>query len=161
MELFDQDGHRKYLNASERERFKAASNEAERHERIFALMLYHTGGRISEILSLRHQDIDLDNGSVRIHTLKRRKKGIYRDIPLPHEFIRSIDDVYGIRAGKKSSEPLWSFSRTTGWRIIQEIMNKASLSGVNATPKGLSHGFAIACIQNKFFYTWANTAWAW
>lgn len=76
MELFDRNGHRKYLNAAERERFKTAVVDAERHERIFALMLYHTGGRISEILSLRHQDIDLDNETVRIHTLKRRKQGI-------------------------------------------------------------------------------------
>ena len=66
---------RKYLTTDERARFlQAAARARQPADQTFALMtLAHTGARISEILALRAQDVDLDAGTVRIQTLKRRE----------------------------------------------------------------------------------------
>lgn len=149
MELYTQDGNRKYLTPSEREAFREACFSTAREQRTFALMLFHTGCRISEALNLKHSSIDISAGHVIFETLKRRKKGVIRPVPLPEEFIRSIDDIYDLRSTKKPNTLIWTFSRTTGWRVIQEIMLNAGLSGVHACPKGLRHGFAIACIEKN------------
>ena len=58
---------RKYLTAGERERFLAAAAREARPERqTFALVLAHSGARLSEILALRPRDIDLDAAAIRI-----------------------------------------------------------------------------------------------
>lgn len=44
---------------------------------------------------------------------------------------------------------IWNFGRTTGWKIVKECMVSAKLEGIKATPKGLRHGFAIACISES------------
>lgn len=149
MELYTEDGYRKYLTSEERASFKQVCNNSSREHRTFALMLYHTGCRISEALNLKRSSIDVTAGHVVFETLKRRKRGVIRAVPIPEDFIRSIDDVYDVRSGKDLEKPLWGFSRTTGWRIIQELMTKADLKGVQACPKGLRHGFAIACVEKN------------
>ncbi|MGK0316729.1 MAG: integrase/recombinase XerD, partial [Saprospiraceae bacterium] len=53
MELYTKDGHRKYLTSEERALFKQACFNSNREHRSFALMLYHTGCRISEALNLK------------------------------------------------------------------------------------------------------------
>lgn len=89
MKLLDENGQRKYLSPEERERFKSASLKVEPQKRIFALMLYYTGCRISEAINLQKQHIDLATGQVSIETLKRRSRGIYRQIPLPEDYIQA------------------------------------------------------------------------
>uniref|UniRef100_UPI0030D89B0B tyrosine-type recombinase/integrase n=1 Tax=uncultured Sneathiella sp. TaxID=879315 RepID=UPI0030D89B0B len=41
------------------------------------------------------------------------------------------------------SQRLWPWSRTTGWTRIKEVMDAAGISGPQASPKGLRHGFAV------------------
>ena len=57
--------------------------------------------------------------------------------------------MYDIKSGKNEPKPLWGFSRTTGWRTIQEVMKNTQLHGAQACPKGLRHGFAVACIDKN------------
>ena len=149
MTLILADGSRKYLTGAERERVQAACMSVGREHRAFSLMLYHTGCRISEALNLKRSNIDFGTGHVVFETLKRRKKGTVRAVPLPEEYLRSLDDVYDLRSGKDLHLPIWSYSRTTGWRIIIQVMSEAGLEGLQASPKGLRHGFAIACIEKN------------
>ena len=80
---------RKYLTTDERARFlQAAARARQPADQTFALTLAHTGARISEILALRAQDVDLDAGTVRIRTLKRRAEH-WREIPVPPELLRA------------------------------------------------------------------------
>ena len=57
-------------------------------------------------------------------------------------------DTVDLRArdGGKSAR-LWPFGRATAWRRVHEIMHKAGISGPQASPKGLRHGFGVAAVQ--------------
>jgi hypothetical protein len=52
VKLFNEQGQRKYLNAAERKAFKNAAEKQPREVRTFCLVLYYTGCRISEALTL-------------------------------------------------------------------------------------------------------------
>lgn len=143
--LFDRSGNRKYLNANERRRFyKAAQRLPDAGQRCFALTLYHTGCRISEALELTPARVDLAEGLVVFRTLKQRGKLKYRAIPIPKDLLVALRRQSVQLA---PDESLWSFCRTTGWKIIKRCMGDAKLGGVKATPKGLRHGHAIACVS--------------
>ena len=142
--LFDQEGNRKYLNTEERLKFyEMAKLIPERRHRSFCLTLYYTGCRISEALELHRRGLDHSNKMVIFRTLKQRRKDRYRALPIPDELIHELDSQ--IRLGT-NTEHIWNFSRSTGWRIVKKIMKQSGLGGVKATPKGLRHGFAVACI---------------
>ena len=58
--LFDDQGHRKYLTPSERERFEEAAQAADGESATFALMLLYSGCRISEAINLSVRQIDYE-----------------------------------------------------------------------------------------------------
>ena len=152
IELFDDSGNRKYLTPEEREQFRLATTKVSKNKRMFALMLYHTGCRISEGLNVQVKHIDFSAGSVTIETLKRRKKGVFRQVPLPDDFLQALDNAYDLqmlqkRGNKSRNQYLWTWSRRYGYQVITEIMAISSLQGIYATPKGLRHAFAIACLD--------------
>ena len=152
-QLFDTAGNRKYLTPEEREQFRQAAGQVARSKRLFSLMLYHTGCRISEGLELKVKSIDFAAGCVIVRTLKQRKGKIkFRQIPLPDEYLQALDDAFDLRMlQKKNSRTrnsfIWDWSRKYGWMVINEAMQKAELQGIHASPKGLRHAFAIACLD--------------
>lgn len=151
IELFTTEGKRLYLTAHEREAFEQAASQFEEEEiRTFSHMLLHTGCRISEALNLTYEAIDFESGTVTIQTLKRRKTH-FRLVPLPPSFLDILKIVHRPK-GKKSKQkntPLWRFSRSTAWRYIKQIMDKAGITGKQTSPKGLRHGFGVACIEKN------------
>lgn len=152
IELFDHSGNRKYLTPEEREQFKDATNKVPKDKRMFALMLLHTGCRISEGLNIHVKHIDFSTGCVTLETLKRRKKGIFRQVPIPDDFLQALDNAYDLRmlqkrGSKTKNEFIWSWSRRYAYQVITEIMAIAELTGIYAVPKGLRHAFAINCID--------------
>lgn len=143
--MFDRDGNRKYLNAEERLRFYEAAKLLRQSSRsAFCLTLFFSGARISEVLSLTSKNVDAADKTVVFKTLKQRHKVRYRAVPIPVELL----DQLRLLADMNGSERLWSFSRSTGWKIIKDCMKSAGLDGIKATPKGLRHGFAISCVAN-------------
>lgn len=42
---------------------------------------------------------------------------------------------------------LWTWSEATAWRKIKEVMEAANITGVQASAKGLRHGFGVAAVQ--------------
>ena len=150
--LFDESGNRKYLNPEEREKFYQATADVPKDWRMFGLMIYFTGCRLSEALNIKIKDIDFSGGAVTIGTLKQRKSGVYRQVPLSDDFLRSLDNSFDLRIlQKKNSKTrnqfIWGWSRRHGYQVIKKIMDKAELEGVYAMPKGLRHAFAIACLD--------------
>ncbi|MEK7253287.1 MAG: site-specific integrase, partial [Bacteroidota bacterium] len=136
----------------EREQFKVSAGGLSRNKRTFALMLLHTGCRISEGLSVKVRHVDFSGRCVTFETLKRRKKGIFRQVPLPDEYLQALDDAFDLRALQKKNsktrdEYLWGWSRKYGYETIREVMALAGLQGIHATPKGLRHGYVIACLD--------------
>jgi integrase/recombinase XerD len=78
--LFNKLGHGKYLNAAERQRFIQASLCVPANIRMFCFTLLWSGARISEVFALTPGSIDVESGVVSIQTLKRRKRGIVRQV---------------------------------------------------------------------------------
>ena len=87
MSLYGSAGSRKYLNAAERRRFVKAALRTPLEVQLFCIVLSLTGGRISEILAVTPAAIDIDSGVVNIVTLKRHKRGMVRQVPLPRNVI--------------------------------------------------------------------------
>ena len=153
IELFDSAGKRKYLTAEEREKFEEAAKEAEREVRTFCLILKNTGCRISEALNLKVRNIDFEAKAVVFETLKRRKKKVFRQVPLSEAFLDELNLVHGLKARqvqkKNTEELIWSMSRATASRRVDEVMQAAKISGIQACPKGLRHAFAIASLEKQ------------
>jgi integrase len=149
--LLDSNGRRLYLTQEERAAFMKVVATLPRHHRTFCTILHDTGCRISEALALTGQRIDLNNKTVVFETLKQRRDGIYRPVPLPDTTLDTLDMVHGLREAQRSGKPLgtklWSFTRMTGWRIVAQAMADAQIpEGPHRSPKGLRHGFGMNAI---------------
>jgi integrase len=152
MSLYGSAGSRKYLNAAERRRFAKAALRTPLEVQLFCIVLSLTGGRISEILAVTPAAIDIDSGVVNIVTLKRRKRGMVRQVPLPRNVIGKLDHTFHLRRRQhdpdSASRRIWKWSRTTAWRRVKEVMAAAHVTGTPAMPKGLRHGFGVNAFQS-------------
>jgi integrase len=106
----------------------------------FCLLLAHAGCRVSEALAVAPEHLDLETGRVIFRTLKRRKR-VFRAVPVPPELMIAL---WHLAKGKRPATPLWSWCRQTAWRRVKAVMRAASITGAQAMPKGLRHGFGIA-----------------
>lgn len=150
--VYDPLGRRKYLTVRERGAFLTAAKKLKSHSAsAFCATLAHTGARISEVLELSPSRIDLENRIIMVRSLKKRRGGVYRAIPVPPDLLRELNLVHSVSAmqpdDKETPERLWPWGRTAGWQIVKKVMSFAHIHGPQATPKGLRHGFAIAAIQ--------------
>jgi integrase len=144
--MFDRQGNRKYLNGAERRAFlRVAKNEPDALRRAFCLTLFNTGCRISEALNVTAERVDLANKAVVFETLKQRKRGHFRAVPVPDSLVELLRQVIPPQASAR----VWNFSRPTAYRLVKECMAKAAITGGMASPKGLRHGFAVACLAQK------------
>jgi integrase len=150
--LFNNLGHRKYLNAAERQRFIRAALHVSIAIRLFCLTLFWSGARISEVLALTPAAIDIESGVINITTLKRRRRGLVRQVPLPRSLLTALNRVFRLRhrlrEPKRATERLWKWSRTTAWRYVKAVMIAAGIIGAPATPKGLRHAFGVHAVRS-------------
>ena len=112
----------------------------------------YAGCRLSEALALSVDRVDLASGVLVFESLKKRRDGIYRSVPVPPALLETLNMVHGIRElqvqrGKGRGVRLWPWSRMTGWRAVHMVMRSAGLDGVHASPKGLRHGFGVAAVS--------------
>lgn len=144
--MFDRQGGRKYLNDAERRAFsRAAEEEHSPSSRAFCLTLFYTGCRISEALYLTGERVDTSHKCVVFETLKRRRRSVFRAVPVPAHLIELLAAI----KDEEPSQRVWSFSRPTAYRLIKTCMKRAAIAGGMASPKGLRHGFAVACISKN------------
>lgn len=152
LSLYSSEGARKYLCASERERFYAALDTlADESDRSFCETIYWTGCRPSEALALTAMNIDLADRVVVIRSLKKRgdlKGRHFRPVPVPPHYLAMMDRVHGLSALHARSDGgatarLWRFSRTTAWKRVKGVMDTAGLSGEKACAKGLRHAYGV------------------
>ncbi|MDB6025851.1 MAG: integrase family protein [Verrucomicrobiales bacterium] len=142
--MFDRKGHRKYLNKAERRAFfMVAKKEPNRLRRAFCLTLYYTGCRISEALNLTVSQLDFAEKALVFETLKQPEQGHFRSMPIPEGLVKLLA---ALTKDASPSARIWDFSRVTAWRLVKEKMRLAGISGTQACPKGLRHGFGVACI---------------
>lgn len=149
--LYDAGGGRKYLTAAERRAFLQAAVGASAATATFARLLCETGCRLSEALELQSGRVDLAAKVVVIESLKKRRSGVYRAVPISDAFAEALANTHSLTSVQAKSEGsmirLWPWSRMTGYRYVKALMADAGISGVQASPKGLRHGFAIAALE--------------
>jgi len=152
MQLHDAQGKRLYLTADERQAFMAAAAKAQRPVRTFCAVLHDSGCRISEALALTPERIDLTGQAIVLETLKKRRSGIYRAVPVPPGLIDQLDLVHGVREAQRrgkghADRSLWPWARNTAWRHVKAVMAAADITdGPHRCPKGLRHGYGIHAI---------------
>jgi integrase len=144
--IYDRTGHRKYLTPQERQSFAKMAARGPRDTYAFCLILLHTGARISEALSLTCGHLDTDIGSVVLPTLKKRRSGVFRSVPVPGVVLREAK-LMAQRNRNSDVDPLWRWSRTTAWKEVKAVMLAAQINGPHASPRGLRHGFGVAAVQ--------------
>lgn len=145
IDVFSVNGTRKYINSQETERIIETVRHDSPHLRLFCHALIYTGCRISEALSITVRSIDFNERQIIIECMKKRRRGVYRCVPIPDDFVRELRSWCKDRG---SGERLWSWSRMTAYRHLVAVMDAAGVVGDHATPKGLRHGFAVRAIQS-------------
>ena len=152
--LYDANGKRLYLTSAERDAFLEASVDFPRELRTFCNVLYYTGCRISEALALSPSSFDYSGNLVIFETLKKRRRGVFREVPVPAEMLDLLHmthDIRTIKAKGKNSEkqaPIWTWGRTTAWTKVKRVMIAANIEdGPHRVPKGLRHGYAIHALN--------------
>ena len=96
IQLYDAHGRRLYLSAAERDAFLDAATHADRPLRTLCSVLYYTGCRISEALALIARRIDLHDQTIIFESLKKRRRGVYRAVPVPPSLLDTLDMVHGL-----------------------------------------------------------------
>jgi integrase/recombinase XerD len=75
-----------------------------------------------------------------------------RQVLLPPEILGELKRIFYLRRRQRDRDlmttPLWSWSRTTAWRRVKEIMASAGITGAAAMPKGLRHSFGVKAFQS-------------
>lgn len=142
--LFDLQGKRKYLTPAERRSFIRAAERMPPDARTFLLTLAFTGARISEVLALTPAHIDRADGVVIIESLKKRRHGVFRAVPVPRTL---LDELSRTASACDAECRLWSWCRTTAWQQVKFCMLVAGVSGPHASPKALRHGFAVGALN--------------
>jgi len=140
LSLFDTRGSRKYLCGRELPRFLDAARRSDIATLALCSLLAYTGCRLSEALAVTSAQLDEAMRCVVFRTLKRRRPA-FRAVPVPPELMQTLGRLARTRG---EDAPLWSWSRQTAWRRIKRVMQEAGISGTQATPKGLRHGFGVA-----------------
>ena len=123
---------------------------------LFCWMLLFTGARLSEISNIQLKHLDFSNKTVAIRSLKLRKKGVFRELPLPdlvlsqlhHYLLNTLSIKVSLYAKELKSEHrrLWRFSTRSASRYVKHAMDKAEIVGVKASALGLRHGFAVEAV---------------
>ena len=151
-DLFQHDGSRKYLTQDERQAFLTAAAQFPHTVRSFCHVLTYTGCRLAEALALTADRVDLTTSRLTFETLKKRKRGIYRAVPVPREVVTMLDFVHNIRRAQGRQDRgrtrrLWPWSPVTAWRHVKAVMQVSGIRGAQASPKGLRHGFGVAAVH--------------
>jgi integrase len=95
------------------------------------MTLAYAGCRLSEALALTADRVDLAAGVLVFESLKKRRTGIFRSVPVPPALLDTIDMVHGIRhranAGDRDRSggvQIGAPSRCLGWSDTQGTFDR-------------------------------------
>ena len=142
----------KFLTEAEINRLLAApdiSTEVGIRDRAVLEVMYATGLRVSEMVNLKHADIDLLTGLVRCHGKGNKE----RSVPLGKSAIHWLQQYTTVKAsfGKTSYPNVFlhrgrPFTRQLAWSMIRQHAERAGIKGVS--PHTLRHSFATHLLQH-------------
>ncbi len=151
--LYDREGCRKYLTPRERAQFIRAALTIGGKKGAFCAVVALCGPRISEALALAPLHLDDGNSAINFETLKRRRRGIIRAVPVPAELLELLEAVFRYRSIQSHPQlaraRLWPWCRTTGWKCIRDVMAVAGIPVHLSKPKALRHAFGIQATDDR------------
>ncbi|MGA9994301.1 MAG: site-specific tyrosine recombinase XerD [Pyrinomonadaceae bacterium] len=142
----------KFLNEEEMERLLAApdvgTDEGVRDRAILELM-YATGLRVSEMVTMRLADLDLDGGMILCHGKGSKE----RRVPIGRSATEWLQKYRGVRAraGRANHPRLFinsvgqTLTRQHAWSMIKRYAERAGLPDIS--PHTLRHSFATHLLQ--------------
>lgn len=107
-------------------------------------LLWQTGARISEILSIKVKDIDFHGKVLKLTTLKQKKKK-QRAIPLQGNLIGLLG-AYIAANELKREDIVLDITRQRAFQIVRETVLKAGLDKDRAHPHVFRHSFAVNAV---------------
>ncbi|MES2504966.1 MAG: site-specific tyrosine recombinase XerD [Myxococcota bacterium] len=127
-----------FLSLAEVDRLLQAATE---HPRDYAMLctLYATGLRVSELIGLRMDNLDLSRGFLRV-TGKGNKE---RLIPLGEKALGALESYI---PGSACAPDLFPMSRQGFWKLIKRYAKKAGISK-SIYPHQLRHSFATHLVE--------------
>lgn len=151
--IYDNRGQRKYLTSKEREAFIGAAHRLRPEAETFCLALAYTGARISEVLALTPEHIDAEAGIIIIECLKKRRRGVFRAVPVPTQFLARLEAIHHLRAArldrKRRTRRMWPWGRTTAWMQVKQVMQAIGVGPSQSMPKALRHAFGVGAAQKN------------
>ncbi len=151
LSLYTPSGERKYLNTQERQRLLKILPAYPSDQALFIFTLIYTGFRVSEALALTPMNLLSDPPAIAVRSLKKRsRKRRIRSVPVPAYLMWELQKAYlpGGGGGERRDKRIWGFSRTTGWRMVKEVMAAAGIQGPQATARGLRHTFGTHAVKS-------------
>jgi len=129
-----------YLSAPEVSGMLEACKDNRRNH-LLINVLWQTGARISEVLSLTRNDIDPHGSCIRIVTEKQKgkKNKTHRIIPIGPDL---LSEILTYILDYHITDRLFDFSRQRAWQIIKKTAIKAGITKP-VHPHTLRHSFAI------------------
>jgi integrase/recombinase XerD len=151
MQLHTADGIRKYLTAGERNGFLRAAEQADRRVRTLCMTLAYAGCRLSEALALTANRVDLAAGVLVFESLKKRRTGIFRSVPVPPSLLDVLDLVHGIRelhsqrgkGSRRAALAMVADDRLAGGACGDAGRRPGRRGGL---AQGARHGFGVAAV---------------
>ncbi len=115
-------------------------------------ILYATGIRVTELISLRVEDVNLNNGYIKV-----KKKNSERHIPLGNLALRCLKDymnkVRPLLIRTEDEKTLFintngqKMTRQGYWKILKQYKEQAKIDK-DITPHTIRHSFAVHMLQN-------------
>jgi len=116
-------------------------------------LLYATGMRVSEALSLMVKDFDLDNGILTVYHAKNNKDRLVPITPSLAKRIKELSD--GIHRYSKGTDYLFPSLRggkidlSTIYRRFRQYLQRAGISHTTSGPRvhDFRHNYAVKCLK--------------
>lgn len=94
-------------------------------------------------MALKAGNIDAPAGIIVFESLKKRRKGVYRQVPVPDELLQHLTASHHLDHADDEMR-LWPWSRTTAWKYVKGAMSEARVPAFCAMPKALRHAYGVA-----------------
>ena len=101
--------------------------------------VHTTGCRVSEAMTLTSERVDLASRAVVFETLKKRRRGVFRAVPVPAGRLDQLDLVHGLREAQRRGKGHADLVAGPG------IKGLAARAGWSAPPAACSTPRAAAC----------------
>ncbi len=119
-------------------------SQVEGRDRLFLSLLWQTGLRVSEALSLTCQDVDFYGKVLQVKSLKKQRSEV-RTVPVNGHLVGPLG-AYIAQEGLRGKDRLFPITRQRAFQIVNEACHRAGIDRDRAHPHTFRHSFAVHCV---------------